>query len=216
MGEGASELTLAQLAARGPYVNVNFIWDDTESDNLFFQIPFTDADGTARVREPLFINLATLFEITEGGAEDPPQESAERIATETHDGTFTAVALLTDDEAKALQIPQVIWVDGDPLGGTDLIWTLADNPKVWIIDFTALFDVAVGELQGHLALGQVGNGGEVTLAQLATVNRLTVNWIWDTDNTDLIYTVQGSAKTFVVNMNELFDANQIVADSHSH
>lgn len=216
MGEGASELTLAQLAARGPYVNVNFIWDDTESANLFFQIPFTDADGTARVREPLFINLATLFEITEGGAEDPPQESAERIATETHDGTFTAVALLTDDEAKALQIPQVIWVDADPLGGTDLMWTLADNPKVWVINFNSLFDTAVGELQGHVALGQVGNGGEITLAQLATVNRLTVNWIWDTDNTDLIYTVQGSTKTFIVNLNELFDANQIVADSHSH
>lgn len=216
MGEGASELTLAQLAARGPYVNVNFIWDDGQSGNLFFSIPFTDADGTARVQDGIFINLATLFEVTEGGDEDPGPGSATRLATETHDATFTAIGALTDAQAKALLIPQVIWVDADPLGGTDLIWTLAENPKVWVIDFTALFDVAVGELQGHLALGQVGNGGEITLAQLAGVNRLTVNFIWDTDNTDLIYTVQGSQNTFIVNLNELLDANQIVGDSHSH
>lgn len=216
MGEGASELTLVQLAARGPYANVQFIWDDTQSGNLIFSVPFVDADGTARVHNVIYINLATLFEITEAGDEDPGPGSATRLATESHDASFTAVGALTEAQATALKIPQVIWVDADPLGGTDLMWTLADEPKAWVIDFTALFDVAVGELQGHLALGQVGNGGEITRAQLAGVNRLTVNFIWDTDNTDLVYTIQGSRNTFVVNLNELLDANQIVADSHSH
>lgn len=216
MGEGASQLTRVQLAARGPYVNVKFLWDDTQSANLFFQVPFTDADGTARVQNDLYINLATLFEVTEGGAEDPGPGSATRLATETHNATFTATLLLTEAQFKALKTPQVVWVDADPLGGTDLMWTLEGQPHVWVINFNSLFDTAVGELQGHVALGQVGNGGEITLAQLAGVNRLTVNFIWDTDNTDLIYTVDGSQNTFIVNLNELLDANQIVGDSHSH
>lgn len=216
MGEGASQLTAAQLAARGPYVNVKFIWAPLQSGNLFFQVPFTDADGTARVQNDLYINLATLFEVTEGGAEDPGPGSAARIATESHDGTFSATLLLTEAQFKALNTPQVVWVDADPLGGTDLMWTLQDQPHVWVINFNSLFDTAVGELQGHVALGQVGNGGEITLAQLATVNRVTVNWIWDTDNADLVYTIEGSQQTFIVNLNELLDANQIVGDSHSH
>lgn len=216
MGEGASELTLVQLAAIGKYAKVQFFWDAALSANLLFAKPYTDVDGTARVHDVIYINLATLFEATEGGTEDVGNEAATRIATESHDGSFTAVATLTDAQAEALVTPQVIWVDADPLGGTDLMFTLADEPRAWVIDFNALFDVAVGELQGHLALGQVGNGGEITRENLAGVRRLTVNFVWDTGNTDLIYTVQGSRDTYIVNLNELLAANQIVGDSHSH
>lgn len=216
MGEGASELTAAQLATIGKYANVQFMWDAALSANLLFAKPYTDADGTAKVHNVIYINLATLFEATEGGTQDVGPGSATRLATETHDASFTAVATLTDAQAEALVTPQVIWVDADPLGGTDLMWTLADEPLAWVINFNALFDVAVGELQGHVALGQVGNGGEITRENLAGVRRLTVNFVWDTGATDLVYTVAGSRDTYIVNLNELLDANQIVGDSHSH
>ena len=220
MAEGITTLTLAQLNAIGKYANVQFIWDDGQSGNLLFSVPFTDVDGTAGVHPVTYLNLATLFETTEGGAEDSGPGTYTRLATESHDATFSTVGALTAAQAKALKAPNVIFVDGDPLGGTDLIWTLADEPKTVVIDFTALFDVAVGELQGHVALGQVGNGGEITRAQLASVNRLTINFVNSGPDTSLLYTVEGSAHMYIINLSQFIHdgvaSNEIAAASHTH
>lgn len=218
MGEGASELTAAQLATIGKYANVQFFWDRGLSGNLLFSAPYLDADGTAKVHNVIYINLATLFEVGDDSDTDPGPGDAERLARETHEGATlaTAVGALTAAQFEALTLPTVIWVDADPLGGTDLMWTLADEPNAWVINFNSLFDVGVGELQGHQALGQVGHGGEITRENLAGVRRLTINFVWDTGNTDLIYTVAGSRDTYIVNLNELLDQNKVVGDSHSH
>ena len=221
MAEGLTQLTAAQLATIGKYANVQFIWAPAQSGDLIYSAPYTDVDGTARIHNVIYINLAFLFEATEGGAEDVGPGSATRVATETHDGALGTLDALTEAEFTALKVHNVIFVDADPLGGTDLIWTLADEPRTWVIDFTALFDTAAGELQGHLALGQVGNGGEITRAQLAGVNRLTVNWVNSGPDTSLLYTVVGSRNTFIINLSQLLydgtnTADQIAAASHTH
>lgn len=220
MAEGIAELSAAQLATIGKYANVQFIYAVAQSGNLLFSVPYTDVDGTAKVHNVVYINLASLFEATEGGAQDVGIAAATRIATESHDTTFSAIGALTEAQAKALTTPNVIFVDADPLGGTDLMWTLADEPNTWVIDFTALFDVAVGELQGHVALGQVGNGGEITRAQLAGVNRITVNFVNAGPDTSLLYTVAGQRNTYIINLTQLIHdgvgANEIAAASHTH
>lgn len=216
MAEGLTVLTAAQLATIGGYANVQFIWAPAQTSNLMFSVPYTDADGTARIQPILYINLASLFEITQGGDEQPGPASATRVAQETHDASFTAVGALTAAEAQALKVPTVIFVIGDPLGGTDLMWSLAGEPRAWVIDFSALFDVAAGELQGHEALGQVGNTGELTRAQLDSVPRVTVNFVHSGPDTSLLYTVEGSPRNFIINLSQLIAANQVAAASHSH
>ncbi len=220
MAEGVTVLTREQLATIGGYADVQFIWDVLKTSNLLFSVPFTDADGTAGIHPVTYINLATLFEITQGGAEQPPPGSATRVAQETHDATFTETALLTEAQYKAMKTPTIIWVIGDPLGGTDLIWTLAGEPRAWVIDLSALFDLAVGELQGHEALGQVGNGGEISRAQLDSVPRATVNFVNSGPDTSLIYTVEGSPRNFIINLSQLIhdgvQSNEIAPASHTH
>ncbi|KKK72538.1 hypothetical protein LCGC14_2902870 [marine sediment metagenome] len=150
MAEGVTQLTAAQLATIGKYANVQFIWAPAQSGDLIFSVPYTDVDGTGKVHNVVYINLAFLFEATEGGVEDVGPGSATRVATETHDGALGTLAALTAAQAQALKVPNVIFVDADPLGGTDLIWTLADEPRAWVINFNSLFDAAAGELQGHV------------------------------------------------------------------
>ena len=222
MAEGLTQLTRAQLATIGKYANVQFIWAPTQSSDLIFSVPYTDVDGTGKVHNVVYINLAFLFEATEGGAEDVGPGSATRVATETHDGALGALAALTAAQAQALKVPNVIFVDADPLGGTDLMWTLADEPRAWVIDFTALFDAAAGELQSHVTgAWTTGNGGEITRAQLAGVNRLTINWVNSGPDTALLYTVEGSRNTYIINLSQLMydgtnTADQIAAASHTH
>lgn len=214
MATGISELTAAQLATIGKYADVQFIWDMSQSGNLLFSMPFTDVDGTARIHSPLYINLATLFELTQGANADAAPGDAERIAQETHDGSFTAVGALSAAQAKALKVPQVIFVDADPKSGTDLVFTLADEPKAWVIVFTSLFNVATGSLAGHEGFGQVGHGGKITRAELASVNRVTVNWVHSGPTNDLLYTVAGSKNMYIINLSQLIAANQIDSGSH--
>ena len=220
MAEGITTLTLAQLNAIGKYANVQFIWDDAQSGNLLFSVPFTDVDGTAGVHPVTYINLATLFEVAQGAAVDSGPGTLERVAQESHDATFSTIGALTAAQAKALKVPNVIFVDGDPTGGSDLIWTLADEPKTWVIDFTALFDVAIGEFAGHQSLGEVGNGGEITRAELASVNRLTINFVNSGPDTSLLYTVEGSGHMYIVNLSQFIHdgvaSNEIAAASHTH
>ena len=220
MAEGLTVLTAAQLATIGKYAAVQFIWAPAQSTNLLFSVPFSDVDGTAGVHPIMYLNLAALFEATEGGDQDVGMASATRLATESHDASFTAIGALTAAQAQALKMPNVIFVDADPLSGTDLMWTLANEPNTVVIDFTALFDVSAGELQGHVALGQVGNGGQITLAQLAGVNRLTVNFVNSGPDTSLLYTIEGQRNTFLVNLSQLIhdsvQSNEIAPASHSH
>ena len=220
MAEGLTVLTLAQLNTIGKYAPIQFIWAPAQSTNLLFSVPFTDVDGTAGVHPITYLNLAALFEATQSGDEDVGMASATRLATESHDASFSAIGALTAAQAQALKLPNVVFVDGDPLGGTDLMWTLADEPKTIIIDFTALFDTSAGELQGHVALGQVGNGGQITRAQLASVNRLTVNFVNSGPDTALLYTIEGQSNTFLVNLSQLIhdgvQSNEIAPASHSH
>lgn len=220
MAEGVTVLTAAQLATIGKYANVQFIWAPAQSANLLFSVPFTDVDGTAGIQPVTYINLASLFEITEDGDEQPGPGNATRLATESHDTTFSAVGALTAAQAQELKIPTVIWVIGDPLGGTDLMWPLTGEPRAWVIDFSALFDLAVGELQGHVLLGQVGNAGAVSRAELAGVPRATVNFVNSGPDTSLIYTVEGSPRTFIINLSQLIHdgvgTNEIAAASHTH
>ncbi len=215
MAEGLTVLTAAQLATIGGYADVQFIWAHAQSSNLMFSVPFTDVDGTAKIHPVLYINLASLFEITQGNDDDAAPGDATRVAQETHDASFTAVGALTADEAKALKAPKIIWVIGDPKAGTDLMWTLAGEPRAWVIDLSALFDLANGELQGHEAEGRQGNGGEITRAELDTVPRATVNFVNSGPDTSLIYTVEGSPRNFIINLSQLIAANQIAAASHS-
>ncbi len=220
MAEGLTVLTAAQLATIGGYADVQFIWAPAQTSNLLFSVPFTDVDGTAKIHPVTYINLASLFEVVQGAAVQPGPGSAERVAQETHDGTFAGVeGALTEAEYKAMKTPTVIWVIGDPKSGTDLIWTLAGNPRAWVIDLSALFDLAAGELQGHEAEGQVGNGGEITRAQLASVPRATVNFVNSGPDNSLIYTVEGSPRNFIINLSQLIhdgvSSNQIAAASHS-
>ncbi len=220
MAQGLTVLTAAQLATIGKYAPVQFIWAPAQSSNLLFSVPFSDVDGTAGVHAITYLNLAALFETIEDGAEDVGMASAARLATESHTASFTAVGALTAAQAQALKMPNVIFVDADPLSGTDLMWTLADEPNTVVIDFTALFDVAVGELQGHELLGQVGNGGQITRAQLAGVNRLTINFVNSGPNTSLLYTIAGQSNTYLVNLSQLIhdsvQSNEIAPASHTH
>jgi len=219
MAAGLTVLTRAQLAAIGKYADVQFIWDMGQSGNLIFSVPYTDAEGTARIQPVLYINLATLFEVADNSDTDAGPGNAESLAQETHEGASLAatVGALNEAQAKALKAPSVIWVDGDPKGGTDLIWTLAGQPRVWVIDFTALFDVAAGMLQGHEALGQRGNGGECTMAQLASVPRVTVNFVHSGPDANLLYTVEGAPRTYIINLSTLIAINKIDdAGSHTH
>ena len=218
MAEGVTVLSRAQLATIGGYADVQFIWDMGQSGSLVFSVPYTDVNGTALVQKTLYLNLATLFEVADNTDTDAGPGSAQRLARETHEGVSLAgVGALTADQAKALKTPTVIFVDGDPKGGTNLIWTLAGEPRAWVIDFTALFDVAVGELQGHQALGQTGNGGEITRAQLASVPRVTVNFVHSGPDANLLYTVEGARNTFIINLSPLIVANKIAdGASHSH
>lgn len=223
MGSGAagtSEMTLAQLAARGPYMDVQFIWDDAQSGNLLFSVPYTDVDGTARVQPVIYINLATLFAVTDAGTEDPAVGTAVNMARESHSGTFTAVGALTAAQAQALKIRNVVWVDADPTGGSGLVGPLAGSPGTWVIVFPGLFGIADGTIGGHAGAQSVtttGNITEITRAQLAGVNRLTVNFISfgaGGGTQSGIYTIQGSRNTFVINLMEFIAANEIDADCH--
>ena len=215
MGSGAAEMTMAQLAARGPYMDVQFIWDNTQSANLLFTVPYTDVDGTARVQPVTYINLATLFEITAGGAEDPAVGSAVSVAQESHSGVFTAVAALTAAQAQALKMRSVIWVDADPTGGTGLVGSLVGSPGTWVIVFPAFIGLAAGTLGGHGGgtPTTTGNMGAITAAQLAGVNRLTVNFI-DFAGGVAVYTIQGSSNTYVVNLADFITANEIDSACH--
>lgn len=220
MAEGLTVLTAAQLATIGGYADVQFIWAPAQSGNLLFSVPFTDVDGTAKTHPVTYINLASLFEITQGGDEQPGPGDATRLATESHDASFTAVGALTEAQAKALKTPTVIWVIGDPLSGTDLMWSLTGEPRAWVINLAALFDLASGELQGHVAPFTVGNGGAITRAQLASVPRATVSFVNSGPDTSLIYTVEGSPRNFIINLSQLLhDAvqiNEIAPASHTH
>jgi len=95
VAEGLTVLTAAQLSTIGKYAPVQFIWEPAQSSNLLFSVPFTDVDGTVGVHPITYLNLAALFEATEGGAEDVGKASATRVATESHDASFTAVGALT-------------------------------------------------------------------------------------------------------------------------
>lgn len=215
MGSGVATMTLAQLAARGPYMDVQFIWDNTQSGNLLFTVPYTDVDGTLRVQPVTYINLATLFEITAGGAEDPAVSSAVSVAQESHDGTFTAVAALTAAQAQALKMRNVIWVDADPTGGAGLVGSLVGSPGTWVIVFPQFIGLAAGTMGGHgggtpATTGQIG---AITAAQLAGVNRLTVNFI-DFAGGVALYTIAGSRNTYVVNLADFLTANEIDSACH--
>lgn len=223
MGSGAvatSELTPAALAAIGKYADVQFIWDDSQSSNLLFTVPYTDVDGTARVQPTLYINLATLFEVTAGGAEDPAVGTAVSMAQESHSTTFTAVAALTAAQAKALKMRKVIWVDADPTGGSGLVGSLVGSPGTWVIVFPGLFGIADGTIGGHAGATSVtttGQIGAITAAQLAGVRRLTVNFVNSGAGGGAasgIYTIQGSCDTYLINLMEFIAANEIDADCH--
>lgn len=223
MGSGAvatSELTPAQLAAIGKYADVQFIWDDAQSSNLLFSVPYSDVDGTALVHPTLYINLATLFAVTAAGTEDPAVGSAVNMARESHSGTFSAVAALSAAQAKALKIRKVVWVDADPTGGSGLVGSLAGSPGTWVIVFPGLFGVSDGTIGGHAGAQSVtttGQMGEITRAELAGVRRLTVNFVRSGAGSGAasgIYTIQGSSNTYLINLMEFIAANEIDADCH--
>ncbi|KKL19303.1 hypothetical protein LCGC14_2466820, partial [marine sediment metagenome] len=208
------------LAAIGKYADVQFIWDDSQSANLLFSVPYTDVDGTALAQKTLYINLATLFAVTAAGTEDPPVGTAVNVARESHSGAFTAVAALTAAQAKALKMRSVVWVDADPTGGSGLVGSLAGHPGTWVIVFPALFGVADGTLGGHAGAQSVtttGQMGEITAAELAGVNRLTVNFVQSGAGSGAasgIYTIQGSRNTYLINLTEFIIDNEIDADCH--
>ena len=221
-GVAPTVMTLTQLAVRGPYVNVQFIWDAAlAAANLLFNKPYRDADGTARVHPVTYINLAALFEITAAGSEDPGPSDAAMIAQEAHDGTYTAVAALTDAQAEALTMRNVVWVDADPTGGTGLVGALAGSPGTWVIVLPSLLSVVTGTLGGHVGGGAApavtGNMGTITMAELAGVNRLTVNFISfgaGGGAESSLYTIAGSRNTFVINLAETIVASEIDAACH--
>ncbi len=217
MAEGLTVLTADQLATIGGYADVQFIWDMGQSGHLIFSVPYTDVDGTALIQKTLYINLATLFEVADNSDTDAGPGSAQRLARETHEGaTLASMGALSAAEAQALKTPTVIFTNGDPLGGANLIWTLAGEPRTWVINFAALFDIAAGELQGHIGLGQTGNGGEITRAQLASVPRVTVSWVHSGPDTSLLYTVEGARNNFIVNLSQLIAVNKVDSGSHTH
>ncbi len=223
MGSGAvatSELTPAQLATIGKYADVQFIWDDSQSGNLLFTVPYRDVDGTLRVQPTLYINLATLFAVTAAGTEDPAVGEAVNMARESHSGAFSAVAALNEAQAQALKMRSVIWVDEDPTGGSGLVGSLAGSPGTWVIVFPGLFGISDGTIGGHAGATSVtttGQIGEITRAQLAGVNRLTVNFVRSGAGSGAasgIYTIQGSTNTYLINLMEFIAANEIDADCH--
>jgi hypothetical protein len=223
MGSGAvatSELTPAALAAIGKYADVQFIWDDSQSSNLLFTVPYTDVDGTAKVHPTLYLNLATLFAVTAAGTEDPAVADAVNVARESHSGTFSLVAALTAAQAKALKMRSVVWVDADPKGSSGLVGSLVGSPGTWVIVFPALFGIADATLGGHAGAQSVtttGQIGAITAAELAGVRRLTVNFVRSGVGSGAasgIYTIQGSRDTYLINLMEFIAANEIDADCH--
>ena len=208
-------LTAAQLAARGPYVDVQFIWNDLLTANLFYRKPYRDADGTLMYFPTIYINLATLFETTAAGGEESGPATAVGIAQESHNNTFGAAANLTEAQAEALKMHKVIWVDADPTGGTNMIGTLVGSPGTWVIVFPTFIDVATGLFGGHV--GAMTNMGAITAAQLAGVRRLTVNFInfgVGGGAQSSLYTIAGSRDTYVINLAETMDDNEIDAACH--